>query len=1452
MDSKTPTQIQLTPPRLRVTPHLRADALRRELPMLRNRVLRLRLPLLTLALVILPLVILPQCGLLDDGPQVKKDDHTEHLTHEKLLAHCWNTVPGAQLYAFDDNPQNLLMYFRPAGLGVVSSANGGLLSRDGGHLWQKLTGSIGEGANTSPAPLQGVNHPLVLHDNFWIAQARFRSSGTFEQPAATMVLDIVVDGVNHGIDAVPSTQKLGEGLQASLLWKVDAQRQVALSQGFLYVTEDKGATWKRLGAAAVWRPTFTQWNLIAQKNDLALWFALQEDASTWLVKAGQQPKQVVWHNEMGQQINVFQMGIWGEKLVAYTGKSVLVSADLGATSTQLEVAENGPGIHFLDDAQGNLWGFPEGGAPDPAKRGYIYRWAPGETKPTVIDVDAGALEIDGIASAIPRQNGAWQLLVLSPGTHRETRGSLVCDAGPTQKPGFDPVVTEPIQAALSGRVITAERFDDGSEMLERLAISPFGRIYNVSDFGRISDGPKDRPPLHRFGEVDAIDPTNPRQPSALFHATEASVEAAFTIQNSPLISPPPNWLAVLNRLGGKAISQVDVPVVSDAGVQKDIFQVREWGGMQFLQMSRGTWRRDKMLPGENAAPPPHWPNEVVVNAHFGAFVGGLDLLSQDAKALEFVVRFDPNSQPAPDGKDCKTLNPPPPSCIPLVDVAPVDADFDADGNLYVLDNNRGRVLMLPKDGNAWMDVATGFISPSDFVLRHLGDKVVLVVNDGDAFAFTVEPGKVKVRGADLPPPLSYAPSPGNFTRLDCAEKGGPCLSENAKFIVDASSGNACISGTSLGTESGIVELAGKNAVIQSWSDTSVCFSVPEDVGEGLLRLIRHDGQRSNRLAYALKAQVSSEAPAEMKADAVLRVTGKHLGAVTITGAHVVAQGETFADLMPLAGSNSVVFTSVNGQQTVQSWNVKPVVKRACRGQPGDVCELLGLGFGAGSTVQSANQTLKLTVEVAGKQIVPHVWTDSLIRLYLPQDLPPGEHTLTLQRPEFTLPVTVTIDPQMPEVLATNAPAPVMFSWLHSRPVRVGTDLLVPFEMWQWGTIAGMETPSAEFAGAVLTGSERKDGFAPLHQAPLTVAVSGEGGQPLRLAPWQGNVLAASRDKVQPSRVTVTQVAVKQQPFPAPVAVNKVLGTLQGPPHMRLSAMDALHGRLVAVMQDTFDPTTTLVDFLPNDTSLTTGKPVVVPFSTAVSGGNSSGADIGPDGVYLSTCRMGNDAKVIFIPATGDSSGLTFGAPQVVFDAKGTSIIACNVGPSGFWWVQRSGSSSEILYHHTLKEGTLPIKPLPLTLPGVGKNATLSADQGVAGLRDLLELPGGDVLLLMDDEAEPRGLRLVRLKTDGTLVQGTQRVLPSTLVLPGELCLGPSNEVDCPGQLGQHGCAPLACPLTPWQTVTRALDHFGEASLVPGLTATTVDVIYEASTTLRPPGVNFGGTDVHHVTLQVPL
>lgn len=1340
--------------------------------------------------------------------------------HEAMRVHCRASAPLIRLELISKTPEVMLGSWAPRLGANATSAQAALLSTDRGASFEVIPSQF-DGPPAVFSTLAAVDCSYV-HGSLWATTASLQGSAGDKD----LLLTIVADGRGRQLRATVA-DVTHAGVRFDAVWKYDATRWFLRSNDWVYVTTDAGQSVKRLRPVC-WKslPGHQLMPTVAWSAD-SIWFHdVADDLNNFYRRDGATAPRKVELNELPpfpseQNRPNFHLANWGERLVTTDGPRLWVAEPPSfKTWTQLESPPSLVGKageitaigSFSTDPDGNLWAV----STPPFT---VLRYRPNETRPVVIDFDVSPATARALT---PIQFAADGTLVfsaqLSPG--RDLHEWATCEAGASITQRIDRLGTEPFDAVHSGRVVRIARLQEGNELTDRLAVSPGGVIVGGA-FGSVRAHGPGAPALYTTpplgGRVDAG-----VSPWAIHDADDTSV--AVVRHNDPSVATgPATNLVRFDTRTGALLSLLPLPT-------KQVLDVDVVADQRFHRLPQRTtelasWRapRPQDDPFDGV---PSWP-DFVSNGRDAVVLTSLDVFENTARpgflSRQSAVRGRLTS-PCSNAGDAGLA----PGCLPMPPLAAIAARLTSDGTLYVLDRREGRVVQLDADGGTFVDVARGFLSPSDLKLRPLPDGgVALLVYDGDVFAFVPERGVVKRARANEPPAVD-AFVEGARDLTDCLASG-PCVAEP---VVELSGLSGCVTGRSFGDTSGAL-VAGAAASITSWSDTRVCFTFSTSPVDDVLSVRRADGVRSNEVPFVGDGRVSSfELPSAVFSDTVLTVSGENLARATVQGATVLERGSAALKLRVENGGMQQVVVSKRGAMLVsRAVNVKPKVERGCRAPASQRCTIVGTGLGDGSGMPQ--------VTLDGAPVTVEAWSPSSLTFRWPAGVRVGQHTLQLPN-EGTAQVEVLPPTQARVVLSTDGQTTLGLSYAHGRPVETPAGVLAPVYRWALGSGVGAQLSTGlALVDQVEPSQPGKPTFAPnVNPAFL------DRGAALQTAKFGDDVYVLGT-----SAMRTTGHLVRLTFDGGVVGPVRDVGDVAGPGNaVNPAGLGVVQGRLVMAVGSQLQPLTWLRE-LQGDGGPGRAQPIPRSFVTGSGDQQSVGTWFTANGVYFASCHSRSaTAEVLYAPAGLDAGQLVFGPAGAVFNA-GPSLEACAATDDGLLFV-RGDENAETLYRHRPDAGLELITQLPTTLPGARQRQTYGSNVDLPGLLDLAELPNGDVVVLLNESVmAPKGLRLARfVKATQQWVVSPVVVPPATLAQRGEVCVGPfTSTAACPGW-ARWGCAPFACAVDVPEVFERDSVRIGEAELI--IRGAEALVVFETTETSPLPSAR-GSTEVHAVTLPLP-
>jgi hypothetical protein len=1372
------------------------------------------------------------CGGEGPQPVVPID-----LARVSLPVRCRASAPPAGLHALGG--ETIALGYRPTA--EVSMANVLLLSRDEGRTF---TRPVGRAAPPLATPWRSTalasSGAFAVDDTTWISVDGLTGVSRLPGPEDDFTdLDWLLVARGEQLEdhlATASPGALPSGEARGRMWSVAPDLTLAQVGLWLWASKDGGGTWRVVG----WRPFsleyagFSRLDTRAARLDLAV----VEDPLTgryYAVRPGEAPQALSVTNASGARERALRVGLFGDG-VAFVARPVTATgapipgAPLQLVVAGLDGAERGRWdwptdltgtMRFVEGADGTLWVLPE--VTEGAEVPSLVRLSPGAAAPERVVLDLEAAGFDGVTAALARPDGRvlFGARVLPERARRGTRylpTAMLCEVGPGVTQGVETLAIEPLSAAVEapGAVVRVARIGDGTTTGERFRVTPSGLVL-ATQLGELR-AEIDVAPLYdaRLGAPasDGLPSTEAYDPGALLGVSDEAVTVPLRLRSNLTVDPPRTQLLTLDPYSGGAQGRAALPFGNE-----QIYDEQVAFGQAFLTTERGSYARlDLEGPVEARR---ELPRGMIIEAGFGVVFDDGYVPDRGVRAQErpvYVVRFDPLRGRIPDPFACRDT-PTLAGCLALPDADVVAARIAPGGDLYALDWRHGRVVRLPAGADAFETVAEGFLSPSDLRVAVVQGTTVVLVYDGDVFAFAPRAGQVARRGARPGPSSAVAAANGGPRDGRGCLAGGPCLEPLAP-------GASCATGRGLGAAGRLV-LGGREVPTTRWSDGEVCFA-PEALGpqSGLLRAVRADGAESGPIRWrAPRALGAWTIPSVVTPETVVRVAGTNLQAgagITVSGALLRAAGDDELEL--LVPESAQVTVSIDGEVAGGQYvAVRPVIAQTCAAGPGEACELVVLGLGPiRGEVRIADQVAELVR-----------WAPPLVSVRWPPGLAPGTHAVEVEGLDGgPAQGTVTLQAEGVTALIEGANLTRTLEYRHARPV------LTPF-----GPLLGANEVTRTVQAALLVGVSAEGGGWARRRVGLDIPAANT----LQVVRFDAQTLVLGN--------TARGLGVYRLEEAGGAVSAALVGYATGLEGL-LAGAGVIDGTLVVAVRDVALPETrvvtldlagvsgesvpaTVLDYTPGRFGLDAAEQVV-----------SHGAWVGPDGLYVGECHnLDKPAELYFVPVVRRDGALVVEGREVLVQAPDARILACAPTATGFAWVQREADGQERL--RTWSPATLgrptEVVTLPATLGGVGQ----TTGDGLPGVLDLAELEGGDwLLLLADREGEDHGLSVVRYVAASGAFRASAPFGTSTAVEPGELCVGPLSEARCEAGLGNAGCAPFACPVRPAARLERPDTHPQDAYLLRG-EGDLVHVFYEVSNTRRTPGFVDGGVELQHRALALP-
>ncbi|AWV88193.1 hypothetical protein [Bradymonas sediminis] len=1378
------------------------------------------------------------CPGIDRGSDADAGAAYERVS---MPVHCWSTLPAAGLFplAGDDL--------------VASYANLTFISHDEGRTFERTVGTMvrpdvtyrsGLAASLGVFPI-GVDGDFVSLSGLYGASRLAGPEDTFRGDEWLVVSH---EGVTRDLLGKEASFTLANGTKAGFVWEVSDALRIAGEGVFLYASHDQGQSWEVIG----WRverngyPTIREdvgVAVLAFRDDLAIVSDHRLSNRHYAVRPGEKPVDLGIGASIGRDIDFLttDVGFYEDGIIFVTspeGGRQIVAQNIDGSDrrTWAYPAGAAANVDFVEDTEGTLWMLPRY-ISFTGEKPVIVRFRAGAEGPEIVDLDFGPAGFAGVEAAVARADGRLLFSVRPDAKSRHFSSTMLCEVGPGVTQGIEPLVVEPLSAALEnpGQVVRVARVADGTTVSDRFHRTPAGKVY-ATNGNALRVGPPDMPLLFSSAAADSLPAdgslpaTEGYRPDTILSASDTMVETSFWFPSQLNDAQAPRTqFASWDLTTGETLSRGEFPFGND-----QVFSVQEVFEKRLLTTRYGTWHSGELYSIGDRQQRTKLPRELIVGQGHGvrfnnSYAYERALQAQDRPAV--AIRFNPAAERVPEINDCLVEPPLPSYCLTLEDADIVAARFDANGDLYVLDFRHGRVMLHPKGAGAdeWIKVAEGFASPSDLRIESRDGKTVVLVYDADVFAFVPSPDRVAVAWQPPEVPVfsdaELAADTGERDLFGCMLSGGPCVDFKASGGVLSGDGTLCIGGTGFG-EAGRLEFDGEEVPTLGWSDSEVCFSgtsLPA-TSDGLLTLVAASGARSAPVAWhAPSAFGDWQIPAVVTASTPIVITGSNLKngtGLAVAGGIFASATDTRVELfVPETGEVTV---SIGQASTSRRVEVVPEVVKPCRGGPAQGCELVATGLGSAEG----------TVKIAGLDAEVLDWSPSRVSLNWPAGLSAGDQALevTTASGQSGQSTATLLDNDI-HILIDGAGLGGLLSYAQARPA------LTPF-----GLLMGTKSYSQYTPYSMLVGVTAAD-------EPWRMSLGAVlGGTAVHVLEYEGDTLLFGRTNggLVAYRVTAP-VAPDVTPTLTEIGTANIGFT---------TSMGLVDGRVVATVIE--GAQTRIVELqMDSITNLVIGVRDIVRHPAMY--GQTGNAPAGPgawvvsDGVYLGECRnIIKRGEMLFVPIADEagllkaSDALNAGVAQ-----PESRVLACSTLADGSMaWVQREGSGVERVLTWKPQDLQAPaeVLVLPPTLLGVGQ----TSDTELPGVLDLQPGDGGDWIFLLANRqpsagALDHGLTVARWQSsDDTWHLGDAFGISTALEF-GELCLGPMTT--CADGFGTHGCGPAACPVSSSRQEQRASVRPQAGYLVRE--GGDVHVFYEVKNTERTPGVLFAGFELQHVRVPAP-
>lgn len=1376
------------------------------------------------------LLLSPALWSCGDDPEDTSTPMETTYTWRDAPMRCYSSVHAYELHDVGDR---IAISYQPRRQNVVnvSMAFLTLLTEDEGRSFTRPVATmVKPNEPVYRGPLEATNQST--HGIFELGRGLYMSTvgvaGTSRLPGPEQEYsdrDWLVffdeDGEGEDVFANGERVNLPSGERAARVWRY-GDVTVAEAGMWLWASID-GGPWEVAG----WRPqtrdvypNLRSTETVSARTDLAI---IKDfgNGDFYSVRPGEPPQVIANVGTSAiQGWRVVDGGLWGDSLVVVAGGPAGQSERPGRL--QLWAIPLGDGevrqwpwptgvstnVGFREGEDGTLWihtRVPAESGDEPA----VMRLSEDSELLERLRLDFEAAPFDGVPAVLPRDDGGL-LFVARTREEREHRGTeyfgstMFCRVGPDVEQGVEPMAFGTLDEVVAepGVMHRVARVSAGSSVADRFVRTPAGTVFATSD-GAAYAGPPDYDALPLL-EVPPADP-------ALADLVGYSVRTFLDYNDtgfvttawapSSLLEPPPTQRVRVN-LVDPALSQR-----SSMGFGKDqIFTYQEVFDAQLAATASGTFFLSE-LTRARISDRVQWPGNLVVGRRQGyAFDRGYSyaraVRAQDGPT--WVARFTSYEGRVPDVEECTYAEEPPEYCIALEDADIVAARVNDLGDLYALDYRHGRVLLLETQSRQAQVIATGFVSPADIRLtQHQGQDVVLVY-DGDIWAFSPDTATLATRQHRSGAQSSGS---GDLARASSCEAGEPCVDLKAFGGVLRGEGRLCIPGVEFG-ESGTLRFE-RDVIDADWSATEVCFDAAQLEGRnGQLTLTRADGLRPPAVPYYGPSLIFGiDVPAPLTSTSPITFRGTNLmggyGLLVSGGSMVSASDDAIEVLAPHSG---VVSVFRDGEALAnQPVEVIPTVAKSCVSGPGQPCEMVLTGM----------PTATGEVRVGGEVAEMLRWDPPYMRFAWPESLEPGEHPLALQVDGGVMEASVTLLPAAIDVLSANAPLPTTYDRSLTPPIVSELGLISPVRIFQG--------PSPVTAIASITSRGAQSHQVANLSNTASLGVVSDGTQTLGI----GNM---------PGGVTITRLGPPTDQFYA--LSWEPLGLLSSSDGSHLGGFSGagfVDGELVVVLRTNLNTTRAVVVDLETMTTRLLGE-LPGAYGTRSGGAviTAHGSWVNKAGVFAGNCYANEGSAQLYHLRLSREAGELVSEGPFVLKNDTTSLVACDVIEGGFAWVERAGSVERIYAWDSAAGEQLAGPVLPPELPGMGP----SAEGDLPSVLDVAKTDDDWLVMLADREGEDRGAYLARWDATTEAWSIGEPFGISAQTQEGSLCVGPLPPGQCDEGIGRYGCSPAACPVSPTGQVPNAevVVYYGDMLVVDDAVHVFYQVVDEGRDLSRAGGI----------------
>lgn len=656
-------------------------------------------------------------------------------------------------------------------------------------------------------------------------------------------------------------------------------------------------------------------------------------------------------------------------------------------------------------------------------------------------------------------------------------------------------------------------------------------------------------------------------------------------------------------------------------------------------------------------------------------------------------------------------------------------------------------------------------------------------------------------------PTQQAPS--RQMRLQGCTETGPCLDlpqTRPAYRLNASTGmvEICITGTNLG-EGGHFLVNGQQVEATQWPTefAFACLNVDATLGSGTIAAVRNDGARSNQVLFAAAAVIDRwEIPDDVRPGTSLFVHGKNLQHSPVLAPHlqeVRRDDDRIEFIFMRPGMFEVSVEDV--ADSTRQITVRPEVKRPCAAGPNTLCSLLVSHVGDSAQVVIAGLDAPV-IRAEGAHL----------EVRWPEGLAAGSHPATVTVDGASTQTTVKKLKVDRETMLDFSPAADFISRSAYRPPTFNNHVVQTYfthlqgsEGAQYGfnvlgripvdDAARAETSEGQFGFEqyLNLGDALNTSLGPLafvQDQRLFLLGKSPVSDTLNITTFDATVGEAWSPTSSSGGTLLTQSRVAAARYFADTLV-----WLEGRRYSEQPQRVTVHGATLAPED------AQALENLFNDTSA---------------------GWLNDEAAFVTTCAAPDaPAGIARLELTHDDTvSLTNLSKIYPAEDPNLHILACHGTADGLYWVERREGNERLMFLANREAQPTELATFPADTPGVGaryerpRNFATDPLRWDPGLMVMQVADSGDAYFVygLRDPSAPSIVLVKWSQAANTFAVGEPIPVDMNAV-PGELCVGPWNDQQACGEIGQFGCGPFACDQQTRLPVSRPYIQPWEAELL---------------------------------------